>query len=175
MRRTRRLKGKQKPRGNRAATVKHSRPRDVYVAVRKLLNTAHQVQARAAELESTLQTLRERERSRAMKDLLSALRDTSAGNLIRVPPDWDGEDGPSADVKGMLEALMEAFPIKPVGRVGDRLAVRAGQISEAVELDRAVGECADECVAVEVVSVGWSYGGKVLLKPIARPLHRGEA
>jgi hypothetical protein len=121
-------------------------------------------------LESALQVLRERERSKAMKVLLSALRDTPAGNLIRVPPDWDGEDGPSADAKGMLQALMGAFPIEPVGRVGDRLAVRDGQISEAVELDRPVGECADECAAVEVVSVGWNYDGEVLLKPIARPV-----
>jgi len=39
-----------------------------------------------------------------------------------------------------------------------------------VELDRPIGDYTQECTALEVAAVGWSFGGKVLLKPIARPV-----
>jgi hypothetical protein len=128
------------------------------------------MQGRAAALDDALQSLREEERRRIMKDLLTALRNTPAGNLIAAPPDYPGEDGPDATARGMLEALMETFPLMPVGAIGDRVPVKHGDVSEAVELDRPIGEYARECAAVELVSVGWSCDGKVLLKPIARPV-----
>lgn len=146
------------------------RPRNVYQALQKLLNLANQMQARAAALENSLRVLRGEERCKIMKDLLSALRDSPAGNLIGAPPDWPGEIGLDATARGMLEALMEAFPIRPVGEIGDRLPVKHGEVSESVELDRPIGESAEECAAVEIVSVGWSCDGKVLLKPVARPV-----
>ena len=56
-----------------------------------------------------------------------------------------------------------------MGEIGDRLPVKHGEVPEAVELDRPIGENAEDCAAVEIVSVGWSCDGKVLLKPVARP------
>jgi hypothetical protein len=93
--------------------------------------------------------------------------------IIGAPSDWPGENGPDATARGMLEALMEAFPIRPVGDIGDRLPVKHGEVSEAVELDRPIGEYLAECAALEVVSVGWSCDGKVLVKPVARPVRAG--
>ena len=92
------------------------------------------------------------------------------GNLITAPPDWVGENAPDAIVKGLLEALMETFAIKPVHNIGDRILFRHDNIPDTVELDPPIGNYAEECTAFEVVAVGWSYGGKVLLKPIARPV-----
>jgi len=37
-------------------------------------------------------------------------------------------------------------------------------------LDRPLADEHEACVAVEVVSVGWSYGNHPLLPPIVRPL-----
>jgi dienelactone hydrolase len=45
-------------------------------------------------------------------------------------------------------------------------------IPAMVELDRPIGDYAEECTALEIAAVGWSFGGKVLLKPIARPMFR---
>jgi len=41
---------------------------------------------------------------------------------------------------------------------------------DTVELDRPIGDYAEECTALAVAAVGWSHGGKVLLKPIVRPV-----
>jgi hypothetical protein len=147
-------------------------PRNVYQALQRLLTLASQMQARSATLESSLHMLREQERGKAIKDLLSALRNTSAGNLIAAPPDWVGENAPDAIVKGLLEALMETFAIKPIHNIGDRIPLRHDNFPDIVELDRPIGDYAKECTALEVAAVGWSYGGKVLLKPIARPVFR---
>ena len=126
------------------------------------------MQARSAVLESELHMLREQERGKVIRDLLSALRDTSAGNLIAAPPDWTGENAPDPAARGLLEALMETFAIKPVHRIGECIAVRHDNIPDTVELDRPIGD--EECTALEVTAVGWSCAGKILLKPIARPV-----
>jgi|WetSurMetagenome_2_1015567.scaffolds.fasta_scaffold499173_2 hypothetical protein len=149
------------------------RPRNVYQALRKLISLTNQMQARAAELEHSLQVLREQERMKIMKDLLSALRDTPAGNLVAAPPDRAGENGPDATAQGMLEALMATSPIRPVHNIGDRMPVGRDHIPDTVDLDRPIGDYLGECRALEVTSVGWSYDGKVLLKPIARPVIEG--
>jgi hypothetical protein len=143
--------------------------------LQKLLNTATHIQARAVELENALRELREQERCRAIKNVLSALRNSPAGDLVRVPPDWQGENGPDGSVRGMLEALMEAFPIKPVRRIGDKLVIENAEVPHGVDLDRPIGDCGDSWVGVEIISVGWTYNGKVLLKPIGRPLFSCEA
>ena len=145
-------------------------PRNVYQALQRLLTLAGQIQARSAALESSLHMLREQERGKAIRDLLSALRNTSEGNLIAAPPDWVGKHKPDAIARGLLEALMETFPIKPVHNIGDRIPFRHDHIPDTVELDRPIGDYAGECTALEVAAVGWNYGGKVLLKPIARPV-----
>ena len=85
------------------------RPRNVYQALQRLLTLASQMQTRSAALESSLHMLREQERGKAIRDLLLALRNTSAGNLIAAPPDWVGENAPDVIVRGLLEALMETF------------------------------------------------------------------
>ena len=50
------------------------------------LTLASQMQARWPHWESSLHMLREQERGKAIRDLLSALHNTSAGNLIAAPP-----------------------------------------------------------------------------------------
>ena len=155
-----------KMRDSRAAP----RPRNVYRALQRLLTLASQMQGRSAALESALHDLREQERGKVIRDLLSALRDSSAGNLIAAPPDWTGENAPDAPARGLVEALMETFGIKPVHNIGDRIPVGHGNIPDVVELDRPIGD--EECTALEVSAVGWSYDGKVLLKPVARPVLR---
>ena len=146
------------------------RPRNVYRALQRLLTLASQMQARSAALESSLHMLREQEREKTIRDLLSALRNASSGNLIAAPPDWVGENAPEAIVKGLLETLMGTFAIKPVHNIGDRIPFRHDNIPDTVELDRPIGDYAEECTALVVAAVGWSYGGRVLLKPIARPV-----
>jgi hypothetical protein len=146
------------------------RPRNVYQALQRLLTLAGQMQARSAALESSLHMLREQERGKAIRDLLSALRNTSAGNLIAAPPDWVGENAPDVTGRDLLEALMETFAIKPVHNIGDRIPFRHDNMPDTVELDRPIGDYAEECTALVIAAVGWSYSGKVLLKPIARPV-----
>lgn len=146
------------------------RPRNVYQALQRLLTLANQMQARSAALKSALHRLREQERGKVIKDLLSALRNSSAGNLIGAPLDWSGGNAPDPTARGLLEALMETFAIKPVHHIGDHIPVRQDDIPDTVELDRAIGDYAEECAALEVTAVGWSCDGKVLLKPIARPV-----
>jgi hypothetical protein len=128
------------------------------------------MQVRAAAVESELYRLREQERVKVVKDLLSALRNTSAGNLIAALPDSTGANGPDATTRGLLEALMETFRIRPVHHLGDRVPISDGQIPQTIELDRPIGDVSDEVHALEVTAVGWSYDGKLLLPPIARPV-----
>jgi hypothetical protein len=145
-------------------------PRNVYQALQRLLSLASQMRARSAALENSLQVLREQERGKAIRDLLSALRNTSEGSLIAAPPDWVGKHKPEAIARGLLEALMETFNIKPVHNIGDRIPCRHDHIPDTVELDRPIGDDTAECSTLEVTAIGWSYGGEVLLKPIARPV-----
>lgn len=58
----------------------------------------------------------------ALRDLLSALRNTSAGNLIAAAPNWVGENAPDVIAGGLLEASMETFAIKPIHNISDRIA-----------------------------------------------------
>ena len=152
-----------------------ARPRNVFRALQRLLTLASQMQARSAGLESALRHLREQEREKVIRDLLSALRNSSAGNLIAAPPDWTGENAPDAAARGLLEALMEILAIKPVHNIGDCIPVRDDEIPDTVELDRPIGGYAEECTVLEVTAVGWSYGGKTLLKPIVRPVLQGTS
>jgi hypothetical protein len=150
------------------------RPRNVYQALQRVLTLANQMQGRSAALENSLQVLREQERFKVIRDLLTALRETSAGNLIGAPPDWTGENAPDATARALLEVLMETFAIKPMYNIGNCIPVRHDNIPDTVELDRPIGDYAEECTALEVTAVGWSYDGKVLLKPIARPVLQGR-
>jgi hypothetical protein len=161
----RRVAGRKRP-AKRTAP----RPRNVYQALQRLVTLASQMQARSTALESSLHLLREQERGKAIRDLLSALRNTPAGNLIVAPPDWVGENAPDATGRGLLEALMETFAIKPVHNIGDRISVRHDSIPDTVELDRPIGDYAEERTALAVAAVGWSFGGNVLLYPIVRPV-----
>jgi len=141
----------------------------VYLAIRKLLDTTNHIRARAAELENALEALREQERSTALKALLLALRNSPDGDLLRVNSVAPGEGGNST-AQAITGALVEAFSIVPIRNVGERIAVRDGQIPDTLELDRPIGDELETCVAAEVVSVGWSYINQTLLKPVIRPL-----
>ncbi len=68
--------------------------------------------------------------------------------------------------------MIEAFSIEPIHEIGEQILVQDGEISDSLELDRSSGDDAEECVAVEVVSVGLSYKNQVLLKPVVRPVFR---
>jgi hypothetical protein len=158
------LKKKNRPRAKRVA-----RPREVQLAIRKLLDTTNHIQARAAELENALDALREQERSKAVKVLLLALRNSSDGDLLRFDPAAPGDSGNST-AQAVVSALVEAFSIAPMHKIGNQIPVRDGEIPDSLELDRSIGDEVDKCVAAEVVSVGWSYKGKTLLKPVVRPI-----
>jgi hypothetical protein len=145
------------------------RPGEVPLAIRKLLDTTNHIQARATELENALDALHEHERCRAVKDLLLALRHSPDGDLLRFDPSAV-ESGDSNPVKAVLEALTEAFSIEPVNELGERIPVRNGEIPDSLELDRSIGEETGECIAAEVVSVGWKIKEQIILKPVVRPL-----
>jgi hypothetical protein len=146
-----------------------ARPREVYVAIRKLLDTTNHIRARAAELETALEALREQERSKAVKELLLALRNSPDGDLLRINPAALGDAGNST-AQAIISALVEAFSILPIRTIGERIAVRDGQIPDTLELDRSIGEEVGTCVEAEVVSVGWRYSNQTLLKPVVRPI-----
>lgn len=145
-----------------------ARPREVYVAIRKLLDTTNHIQARAAELENALEALREQERSKAVKELLVALRNSSDGDLLRSDA-MPGEGGNNA-ASAIIRALVEAFSIVPIHKVGERITVKDGEVPDNLELDRSIADEFQKCVAVEVVSAGWSYKGQAVLKPVVRPV-----
>ena len=67
-----RSKPKQRKKRHPLKARRAARPREVYQAIRKLLDTTNHIQARAAELENALGALREQERSKAVKELLLA-------------------------------------------------------------------------------------------------------
>jgi hypothetical protein len=158
------LKKKKRARARRVA-----RPREVQVAIRRLLDTTNHIQARAAELENALDALREQERRKAVKELLLALRNSSDGDLLRFDRAAPG-DGGNSTAQAIVTALGEAFSIAPIHKLGEKIPIRDGKIPDSLELDRSIGDETDKCVAAEVVSVGWSYKNKVLLKPVARPV-----
>jgi hypothetical protein len=144
--------------------------REVYLAIRKLLDTTNHIQARAAELEGALDILREQERGRAVKDLFQALRNSPDGDLLRFNP--AAEDGGASQARAMVAALVEAFAIEPIHEIGERIMVRRGEIPDSLELDRSIGEETGKCVAVEVVSAGWKHNDQTLLKPVVRPVFK---
>src|ERR1041385_1524442 len=79
----------------RTPAPKPRRPLRVYRAIRNLQNSARHIIARGVELEAALDSLREEERLRVLKELLKALRESPFGNLIRQRPDSSkagGED-----------------------------------------------------------------------------------
>jgi len=153
----------------RARPRRPARPREVYLAIRKLLDTTNHIRARAAELENALETLRDQERGTAVKQLLLALRNSPEGDLLRSNPAAPG-DADSTTAQAITGALVEAFSIAPIRSIGERIAVRDGHIPETLELDRSIGEEVETCVEAEVLSVGWSYNNQALLKPVVRPL-----
>jgi hypothetical protein len=143
--------------------------REVYLAIRKLLDTTQHIQARAAELEGALDILRELERGRAVQDLLMVLRHSPDGDLLRFKPGVV-EGGEPGQVQSVVAALVEAFDIEPIYEVGERIALRRGEIPDTFELDRSIGEETGKCVAAEVVSAGWKLRDQPLLKPVVRPV-----
>jgi hypothetical protein len=147
------------------------RPGEVPLAIRKLLDTTNHIQARATELENALDALHEHERCRAVKDLLLALRNSPDGDWLRFNP-TAVESGDANPVKAVLEALIEAFSIEPLNELGERILVRNGEIPDSVELDRSIAEETGECIAAEVVSVGWKIKEQILLRPVVRPLFK---
>lgn len=153
----------------RARPRRPARPREVYVAVRKLLDTTNHIRARAAELENALENLRDQERGTAVKQLLLALRNSPEGDLLRSNPAAPG-DADSTTAQAITGALVEAFSIAPIRSIGERIALRDGHIPETLELDRSIGDEVETCVEAEVLSVGWSYKNQALLKPVVRPL-----
>jgi len=157
----------------RARPRRPARPRQVYLAVRKLLDTTNHIRARAAELENALEALREQERSKAVKELLLALRNSPDGDLLRPNPAAPG-DGGNSTAQPIIGALVEAFSIAPIRTIGERIAVRDGHIPETLELDRSIGDEVETCVEAEVLSVGWSYSNQTLLKPVVRPLFAAQ-
>jgi hypothetical protein len=133
------------------------------------LDTTNHIRARAAELESALETLRDQERSTAVKQLLLALRNSPEGDLLRSNPAAPGDAG-SATAQAITGALVEAFSIVPIRSIGERIVVRDGHIPETLELDRSIGDEVETCIGADVVSAGWSYKNHALLKPVVRPL-----
>lgn len=146
-------------------------PQEVYSAIRNLLDTTNHIQARAAELENSLDILREREWNKALQKLLLALRNSQDGDLLRFHPAAPA-DGESSQAKSIVEALIEAFSIEPFCQIGERIPVKRGEIPESLELDRSIGEETGKCIAVEVVSPGWKLKQETLLKPMVRPLFK---
>ena len=149
-------------------------PDGVYVAIRKLLDTTNHLQARAAEVENALDELRELEQGRAVAKLLSALRHSPDGDLLRFNAAAPAE-GESSQTKAIAAALVEAFGIAPIHEIGERLPVKRGEIPDSLELDRAIGEEDGRCIAAEVVSTGWKRKEQVLLKPMVRPVFNKTA
>jgi hypothetical protein len=153
----------------RARARRVARPREVYLAIRKLLDTTNHIQARAAELENALDALREQERSKAVKELLLALRNSPDGDLLRFDPAASG-DGGNSTAQAIVSALIEAFSIAPIHKIGEQIPVKDGELPDRLELDRSIGDETEKCVAAEIVSVGWGYKNQVLLKPVVRPV-----
>ena len=146
-----------------------ARPRRVYLAIRRLLDATNHIRARAAELENALEALREEERARAIAELLQALRNSPDGDLLRSDPIAPGESGTPLS-HPIVGALVEAFSIRPIRTVGERMAIHNGKIPDTSELDRPIGDEQEKCIAADVVSVGWSYKHHLLLKPVVRPV-----
>lgn len=164
-----RAKAAPKKRAVKAQAVPH--PGEVYLTIRKLLDTTNHIQARAAELENALDALHEQERCRAVKELLLALRNSPDGDLLRFDPS-ETEMAEASPARSVVEALTEAFSIEPVYELGERIAVRHGEIPDSLELDRSIGEENGKCIAAEVVSVGWKLKDQIIVKPVVRPLFK---
>jgi hypothetical protein len=76
----------------------------------------------------------------------------------------------NSTARAIIGALVEAFSIVPIRNIGERIAVRGGEIPDTLDLDRSIGDEVETSVEAEVVSVGWSYKHSALLKPVVRPL-----
>jgi hypothetical protein len=154
-----------------AAKAASLRPVEIPLAIQKLLDTTNHIQARAAELENAIDAWHEHERSRAVKDLLTALRNSPDGDLLRFDPEA-AESADAGPLRAVLTALTEAFSIEPVYEQGERIPVRQDEIPDSLELDRSIDQETGECIEVEVVSAGWKIKEQVLIKPVVRPLFR---
>ena len=130
-----RAKFKQRKKGIHPRARHARRPREIYLAIRKLLDTTNHIHARATELENALDELREQERSKAIKNLLLALRNSADGDLLRFDPTVPGTDETSRP-QAIVTALVEAFAIAPFHQLGERISVRNGEIPDSLELDR---------------------------------------
>ena len=161
------IKLKQSSRRKQTRKWRRSQPRGVYSALRRLLDTTHHVQARAAEFENAIHQLREKEQTEAIKRLLKALAGSSAGDLTRASPDSHGNDPQQVVARAVMESLMEAFDIRPVRKIGEVMSVIGGEPPASVELDRPLEGAG--CSSFEVVSVGWYRNGTILIKPRVRP------
>lgn len=166
----RKAKSKKQTRHKRPMKQRGLRPREIYSALRRLLDTAQHVQARAAELENAIHLLREKEQTEAIRRILQALARSSAGDLTSAAPDASGNDPKEDFAKAVMESLIEAFQIQPIRKIGDIVSGSEGEPPSNVEPDRPLDGIS--CSAFEVVSVGWSRNGKILLKPRVRPLAR---
>jgi hypothetical protein len=164
-----RPKPKQRKKRHPLKARRAARPRGVYQAIRKLLDTTNHIQARAAELENALDELREQEQVKAVKAVLLALRNSPDGDLLRFDLVAPGGGGNST-TQAIIGALIEAFSIVPIRKIGEQIPIKGGKIPDTLEPDRPIGDEADKCVAAEVVSVGWSYKNQALLKPVVRPV-----
>jgi hypothetical protein len=147
-------------------SVHHTR--HVYSALRKLLDTAHHVQARATEFENAIQQLREKEQTEAITRILKALATSPAGDLTRGTPGSPGIDPQERIFGAVMESLVEAFGIQPIRRIGEVIPSQRGEPPTTVELDRPLDGMS--CSAFEVVAGGWTRNGRVLMKPCVRPI-----
>ena len=168
----RRLKTKSQIRSKQLGLQRRSQPRKVCSALRRLLVAVQHVEARGVAFESSIHQLREKEQTEAVKKTLKALARSSAGDLTRIAPGTPG-DPRDEFAQSVMESLIEAFDIKPVRKMGDVIAVNGVEPPASVDLDRPLDGTI--CSAFEVVSVGWSRNGRILIKPCVRPITNTNA
>jgi hypothetical protein len=117
--------------------------------------------------------LRDHERARALTDLLLALRNSPEGDLLRPDPAAP-DDAASNTAHAITAALVEAFAITPIRTLGERIPLRDGRVPDTLDLDRPLAGEPEQCIAAEVLSVGWSYKHHTLLKPVVRPIFTAD-
>ena len=169
----RRLKTKSQIQLKQIGQQRRLQPRKVCSALRRLLVAVQHVEAKGAAFESSIHQLREKEQTEAVKKTLKALARSSAGDLTRIAPGTPGTGPRDEFAQAMMESLIEAFDIKPVRKMGDVIAVNGVEPPASVELDRPLDGTI--CSAFEVVSVGWSRNGRILIKPCVRPITNTNA
>jgi hypothetical protein len=82
-----------------------------------------------ADVEVWLDGLREQERSKALKELLLALRNSGDGDPLPIDPAVRGV-GAHSTAQAIVTALGEAFSIKPIHQIGEPMPVRDGEIPD---------------------------------------------